>query len=101
MNRRDVYMNKKQQQIYYAGAKDVRVLGARRFGKTDGVIGPRIYTVSMSMPRGTNLWLGNSRKQLYTRTVPGTIAALERFYGLKEGTHFGWGRPPKWVPSLF
>lgn len=99
MNRRDVYMNKKQQQIYYAGAKDVRVLGARRFGKTDGVIGPRIYTVSMSMPRGTNLWLGNSRKQLYTRTVPGTIAALERFYGLKEGTHFGWGRPPKWVPS--
>lgn len=99
MKRRDVYMNHKQQQIFYANAKDVRLLAARRFGKTDGSIGPRIYSVSMSMPRGTNLWLGNSRKQLYTRTVPGTIAAIERFFGLREGTHFGWGRPPKWVPK--
>lgn len=80
MQRRDVYMNHKQQQIFYANARDVRLLAARRFGKTDGSIGPRIYSVSMSMPRGTNLWLGNSRKQLYTRTVPGTIAAIERFF---------------------
>lgn len=99
MQRRDVYMNHKQQQIFYANARDVRLLAARRFGKTDGSIGPRIYTVSMSMPRGTNLWLGNSRKQLYTRTVPGTIAAIERFFGLREGEHFGWGRPPRWVPK--
>ena len=27
------------------------------------------------------------------------IAAIERFYGLREGTHFGWGRPPKSVPK--
>lgn len=91
-------MNAMQQRIYYSSARDVRLLASRRFGKTDGSIGPRIYRVSMAMPRATNIWLGNSRKQLYTRTVPGTIAAIERFFGLREGTHFGWGRPPKWVP---
>lgn len=96
---RDIYMNHKQQLVFFTNAKDVRLLAARRFGKTDASIAPRIYRVSMSMPRGTNLWLGNSRKQLYTRTVPGTISALQRLFGLQEGQHFGWGRPPKWVPD--
>lgn len=99
MDRRDVYMNHLQQVIYYSNARDVRVLGARRFGKTDGVIGPRIYKAAYSMPRMTGIWLGNSRAQLYKRTVPGTIAAIERFFGLREGVHFGWGRPPRWVPD--
>lgn len=98
-SRRDVYMNAMQQRIYYSNARDVRLLASRRFGKTDGSIGPRIYRVSMSMDRATNIWLGNSRKQLYTRTVPGTVAAIERFFGLQEGRHFGWGKPPKWVPD--
>lgn len=96
---RDIYLNRMQQRIYYASARDVRLLAARRFGKTDGSIAPRIYLVSMSMARGTNLWLGNSRKQLYSRTVPGTISALERLYHLVEGVHFGWGKPPKGVPA--
>lgn len=99
MQRRDVYLNHKQQQLYYTQAKDVRLLAARRFGKTDGSIAPRIYAVTQSMPRATNLWLGNSRKQLYTRTVPGTIAAIERVFRIKEGVHFGWGKPPRWVPA--
>ncbi len=99
MKRRDVYMNQMQQRIYYSNARDVRLLASRRFGKTDGSIGPRIYRVSMSMGRATNIWLGNSRKQLYTRTVPGTISAIERFFGLQEGKHFGWGHPPRWVPE--
>lgn len=97
--RRDVYMNMKQYIIYLMNVRDGRLLGSRRFGKTDGSIGPRIYRVSMSMARATNIWLGNSRKQLYTRTVPGTIAAIERFFGLREGVHFGWGKPPRWVPT--
>lgn len=94
---RDVYMNNTQMRIFFSNARDVRLLAARRFGKTDGSIAPRIYRVSMSMARATNIWLGNSRKQLYNRTVPGTIAAIERFFGLREHTHFGWGRPPRWV----
>ena len=35
---RYVYMNPMQQRIYRVGARDLRVLGSRRFGKTDGVI---------------------------------------------------------------
>lgn len=96
---RDVYMNKVQQRLFYAGARDVRLLAARRFGKTDGGIGPRLWATAESMPQSTGVFLGASRKQLYSRTIPGVIAALERFYGLKEGTHFGWGRPPKDIPK--
>ena len=91
-------MNRVQQRIFYAGARDLRVLAARRFGKTDGVIGPRIWAVCDSMPQGAIAFLGASRKQLYARTVPGVIAAIERFYGFKEGVHFGWGKPPKGTP---
>lgn len=95
---RDVYMNRVQQRIFYAGARDLRVLAARRFGKTDGVIGPRIWAVCDSMPQGAIAFLGASRKQLFHRTIPGVIAAIERFYGFKEGVHFGWGKPPKNTP---
>ena len=95
---RDVYMNRVQQRIFYAGARDLRVLAARRFGKTDGVLGPRIWAVAQSLPQGAGAFLGASRKQLYARTVPGVIAAIERFYGFKEGVHFGWGKPPKGTP---
>ena len=95
---RDVYMNRVQQRIFYAGARDLRVVAARRFGKTDGVLGPRIWAVAQSLPQGAGGFLGTSRKQLFGRTVPGVIAALERFYGFKEGVHFGWGKPPKGTP---
>ena len=92
---RDVYLNPLQQVMYYAGAKDNRLLAARRFGKTDGSIGPQAGRVVQCMPQGAGIWLGNSTKQLLTRTVPATIAAIERFWGLREGQHFWWGAPPK------
>lgn len=93
--RRDVYMNRMQQRIYFAGARDIRLIAARRFGKTDGTLGPQCGRVVQSMPQGAGIWAGNSRKQLFTRTVPATIAAIERFWGWKEGIHFWWGQPPK------
>ena len=96
--RRDVYLNPIQQRIFLSMPRHLRVLAARRFGKTDGVLGPRIWAVAESMPQGAGAFLGNSRKQLFGRTMPGVIAALERFYKFKEGTHFGWGKPPKDVP---
>ena len=88
MEVRNVYMNHLQQRIYYAGARDIRAVCARRFGKTDGIIGPQVKRVVDSMPQGAGIWAGNSRKQLFTRTVPATIAAIERFWGLREGVHF-------------
>ena len=92
---RDVYLNPLQQVTYYAGAKDNRLEAARRYGKTDGSIGPQAGRVVQCMPQGAGIWLGNSTKQLLTRTVPATISAIERFWGLREGQHFWWGQPPK------
>lgn len=92
--RREVYMNPIQQRIYYAGAKHIRAICSRRFGKTDGIIGPQSGRVTSSMPQGAGIWAGNSRKQLFTRTVPATLAAIERFWGWREGQHFWWGQPP-------
>lgn len=97
----DVYMNRVQQRIFYAGARHKRVSAARRFGKTDGVAGPQLVSVSQSMPRGAGAIIGSSRKQLMARTIPGMIAAITRFFGLVEGVHFGWGQPPKDVPECF
>lgn len=96
---REAYMNDMQQRIHFAGAKDVRLTASRRFGKTDGCIGPRMWDVTLALPRSTNIILCTSRKQGYTRTIPGMIAAIERFFRVKEGVHFGWGRPPKGIPS--
>ena len=93
--KRDVYMNPLQQTMYYAGARDNRLLAARRFGKTDGSLGPQTGRVVQSMPQGAGIWMGNSTKQLLTRTVPATFAAIERFWGLQEGRDFWWGQPPK------
>ena len=95
MHKREVYMNRLQQRIYYSGARHQRVLAARRFGKTDGTAGPHIGRISRSMPQGAGLWIGNSRKQLFTRTTPATLAAMERFWGYRQGEHIWWGQPPK------
>lgn len=94
----DVYLNPKQQKIFYCGARDVRLSGARRFGKTDGSIGPHVVHVSTSMPGMTGGWLGVSKAQLYSKTVPATFAAIARMFGMVEGIDYGWGRPPKDVP---
>lgn len=91
---RKVYMNDAQILCYNIGARDTRLVAARRFGKTDGSIAPSVKRVTESMPRGAGIWVGNSRKQLFTRTVPASIAAIERMTGLKEGQHFWWGQPP-------
>ena len=97
--RRDVYMNHIQMRMFYIMARKVWLDAARRFGKTDGGIGPRMWAAAETMPQGQGAFLGTSRKQLFTRTIPAAIAALRRFYNFKEGIHFGWGRPPKSVPN--
>ena len=92
-------MNRIQQRMFYAAARWVYLLAARRFGKTDGGIGPRLWAVAQSMPQGAGVFLGASRKQLFSRTVPAALAALRRFYHLEEGVHFGFGKPPRSVPD--
>ena len=90
-----IYLTKFQQQSLYMGAKDERVIAARRTGKTDGHVAPYVWTVSNSMPGMLGAWVAVSRQQGFGKTIPGTMAAMERMFGFTQGIHFGFGRPPK------
>lgn len=89
-----VYLNPAQATVYNFGARTTTVEAGRGTGKTDGLISPYMIRCTQSTPRGTGLFLGNSIKQLFTKTVPNTIAAIERITGLREGVHFFRGHAP-------
>lgn len=90
-----IYLNKFQQQSLYMAPKDERVIAARRLGKTDGLVAPYVWMASNSMPGMLGAWVAVSRQQGFGKTIPGTMAAMERMFGFTQGVHFGWGRPPK------
>jgi len=94
----DIYMNKPQRMNHIIQAHDVRGVASRRVGKTEG-IGDRVFQVGKSMPQGLGAWGGISRAQLCCKLIPGALTAMSRFYGLTEGTHYGAGKPPSWVPK--
>ena len=94
----DIYMNRPQRMNHIIGAHDVRGVASRRVGKTES-IGDRVFQVGKSMPQGMGAWGGISRAQLYCKLIPGALTAMSRFYGLTEGTHYGAGKPPSWVPK--
>lgn len=97
-----IYLNRFQQRMFYIGAKDETVIAGRRTGKTDGLVAPRVWQASASMPGMLGAWLAISRQQAFSKTIPGTMAALERMFGFVLGIHMGWGRPPKHaMPSIF
>ena len=91
----NIYLTKFQQKSLYMGAKDERVIAARRVGKTDGLVAPYVWMASNSMPGMLGAWVAVSRQQGFGKTIPGTMAAMERMFGFTQGIHFGWGRPPK------
>ena len=97
-----IYLNRFQQELFYMGAKDEIVIAGRRTGKTDGLVAPRVWAVSDSMPGMLGAWLAISRQQAFSKTIPGTMAAMERMFGFTIGIHMGWGRPPKHArPAIF
>ena len=97
-----IYLTRFQQQSLYMGAKDERDIAARRTGKTDGLVAPYVWAASNSMPGMLGAWLAVSRQQGFSKTIPGTMAAMERMFGFTIGIHMGWGRPPRHArPSIF
>lgn len=88
------YLNPAQLTVYNFGARNTTVEAGRGTGKTDGLLAPYMIRCIQSMPGGSGIFLGNSIKQLFSRTIPAVIMALER-YGFKEGVHFVRGHAPK------
>ena len=91
-------MNRPQRMAHYIGAHDERGVASRRVGKSER-LGARVYNVVKSLPGGKSAFGGISRAQVMMKTWPSAKTAMCRFYGLREGVHFGGGTPPKWVPK--
>lgn len=85
------YLNPAQYYTLLIGANSETIIASRRFGKSDGIIAPRILRNVQHMPRSAGAFYAATFQQALTRTLPGTIAALERM-GYKNDVHFFVGR---------
>ena len=95
LKRNEIYLNPAQRLAYNFGARSTFVRAGRGVGKSTGFLAPRLYQCALTIPRSEGIFLGNSIKQLYTKTLPQVITGLEQVFGLKEGYHFVRGRAPK------
>lgn len=91
-------MNRPQRMAHIIGAHDERGVASRRVGKSEH-LGDRVFQLVKSLPGGKSAFGGISRAQVMMKTWPSAKTAMSRFYGLKEGVHFGGGTPPNWVPK--
>lgn len=92
---KELYLNPAQLLAYNFGANKTFVRAGRGLGKSTGFLAPRLIMCARTIPRGLGIFLGNSIKQLYVRTLPQVILGMEEVFGLKEGLHFCRGRAPK------
>lgn len=92
--RRYIYMNPAQLLAYNFGARVTKVRAGRGTGKSTAFLAPRLIKCVQTIPRSEGLFLGNSIKQLYTKTVPQVILGVEMM-GYQEGKHFFRGHAPK------
>lgn len=88
-----IYFNDAQLEYMYTGAHTSVIAGGRRLGKSHGFAAPFVLRNSQHMPRSTGGVVGSTYQQLLSRTLPGTIQALESF-GYKRDLHYYIGRKP-------
>lgn len=90
-----LYFNRAQQQIFLTMANTVFLVAGRRFGKSHGVLAPRLLQNVQRMPRSTGAVVMSSYKQGLLNTLPGTLNALGTM-GYKRDVHYYINRrPPK------
>lgn len=90
-----IYFNDAQLEYMYTGAHTSVIAGGRRLGKSHGFAAPFVLRNSQHMPKSTGGIVGSTYQQLLSRTLPGTLQALESF-GYKRDLHFFIGhKPPK------
>lgn len=88
-------MNDAQQEFIYTGAHTSVINGGRRLGKTHGFAMPFVHRNTMLMPRGTGGIVGDTYQQLLTRTLPGTLNALESVGFIRDVHYYVGKKPPK------
>ena len=85
------YLNAAQQYIHTISPNSLTLVASRRFGKSDGVAGPRTILRVQRMPRSVGFIYADTFVQALSRTLAGTLAALERM-GYVEDKHYFIGR---------
>lgn len=94
-DRLKLYMNDIQLECFLIAAMITIIVAGRRFGKTHGIVAPWLLRNTLHMPRSTGGIVCATFQQALTRTLPGTLMALEDM-GYKRNVHYYVGvRPPK------
>jgi hypothetical protein len=88
-----VYFTNPQLEFRYTAAHTSIIVAGRRFGKTHGIISPWLLRNVQYMPRSGGGIIGSTFQQLLTRTLPGTLRALQD-QGFHRNQHYFIGRKP-------
>lgn len=96
MQKKEISFNKPQMRLMVNKYKESVSIWSRATGKST-IIAWLMRQVAMTMPRSSWAIVGQTYKQILTRTLPSTIAGLERL-GFVQGKHYLIGRKPpeKW-----
>jgi hypothetical protein len=93
--KKSIYFNNPQLEFRYIAAHTSIVVAGRRTGKSHGINAPWLLRNVQHMPRSGGGIVGSTFQQLLTRTLPGSLKALEDM-GYKRNLHYFVGRkPPK------
>lgn len=88
-----IYYNPAQLETQLIAAHTSIIVAGRRFGKTHGINAPWLLRNTQHMPRSGGGIIGATFQQILTRTLPGTLKALED-RGFKRNIHYFIGRKP-------
>lgn len=86
-----VYFNPGQLETMYVGANSETIVAARRFGKSDGIIAPRMLRNAQAMPKSAGAIYAATFQQALSRTLPAAVFALSR-WGYTHERHYYIGR---------
>lgn len=90
-----IYFNDAQRRVQLVGARTSVIVAGRRTGKTDSIAAPFTLRNMQRMPGSGGGILVPTYKHGLTNTIPGMLAAWER-WGYREGIHYVVGKqPPK------
>ncbi len=91
MSTKKLYFNNGQQELIAFGANSETIVASRRFGKSDGIIAPRMLRNMHAMPKSAGAIYAATFQQALSRTLPAAVAALARMGYINE-RHFFIGR---------
>lgn len=90
-----VYFNDAQRELMYIGANSETIIAARRFGKSDGVIAPRMLRNAQHMPKSAGAIYAATFQQALSRTLPAAVHALSRWGYINERHYFIGRKAPR------